>query len=286
MTNDVENNYDKKKLIILRALLIVIGGAIGALALWQYFVYYPELLRREYQIIITVVSALFLAAIFGVSAKPCYRLISGVVSLFMSLARSLGGKGVVAVVAGIFAAVMLGFLLDVIIRMFIEVWAVRLLADILAVAVFSLLLCYAFTKWVASDDSDAADRGARTSNGYLLTATCFSDPRVFTAVDALGNVKVGNSVFQALFMFGTPEAAERLNAVLARGAECIKDGGEFKTEAEYVRGQAELAAAKKLRLVYARSDKPDTADGVCLSSFAPPTEEVIAGFVRTSKDEE
>ena len=75
---NTKREYDKKKLIILRAVLIVIGGAVGATAVWQYFVYFPDVMRSEFKAVFTVVSGVVLAAILGLSAKPFYRLGSGI----------------------------------------------------------------------------------------------------------------------------------------------------------------------------------------------------------------
>lgn len=285
MTNEAAHSYDRKKLIILRAALILIGGAVGGTAVWQYFVNYPELMRREYQIIITVVSACVLAALLGLSAKPFYRLFGSIGAQFAGIARTLGARGVVAVVAGFAAAGMLGFLLDVIIRGHIGVWAVRLLVDILAVCVFAALCCYGFTKWVAADEPEETAAPERACVGYLLTAACFTDDRVFTATDTLCNVKIGKNVFQALCRFGgDSDALARLNAVIERGAaESLKGGDEFVSAEDYARTEIALAAAKRLKLISATADGFPVIDGaIDIGVFAPPSDEIKAKYVKTN----
>lgn len=262
MTDESTHVYDKKKLIILRAALILIGGAVGGTAVWQYFVNYPELMRREFQIIITVVSA-------SIGAQ------------FAGIVRTLGARGVVAVVAGLAAAGMFGFLLDVIIRGYIGVWAVRLLADILAVCLFAVLCCYGFTKWVAADEPEETGAPERECVGYLLTASCFTDERVLTAADTLCNVKISKNVFQALCRFGGDGAAmARLNAVIERGAaESLKGGDDFSNADDYARAEIALAAAKRLKPIVAAADGFPAIDGaVDVAVFAPPTDEVKAKF--------
>lgn len=281
MTDESTHVYDKKKLIILRAALILIGGAVGGTAVWQYFVNYPELMRREFQIIITVVSACVLAALLGLSAKPFYRLFASIGAQFAGIVRTLGARGVVAVVAGLAAVGMLGFLLDVIIRGYIGVWAVRLLADILAVCLFAVLCCYGFTKWVAADEPEETGAPERECVGYLLTASCFTDERVLTAADVLCNVKISKNVFQALCRFGGDgAAAARLNAVIERGAaESLKGGDDFSSADDYVRAEIALAAAKRLKPIVAAADGFPAIDGaVDVAVFAPPTDEVKAKF--------
>ena len=103
MTNE-QQHYDRKKLIILRAALIAIGAALGGTALWQYFVYYPDVIKREFRIVITVVSSAVLALILGLSAKPFYRLGASVADGVRALLSKLGAKGVAAVVLGLIAA--------------------------------------------------------------------------------------------------------------------------------------------------------------------------------------
>lgn len=281
MTNESAHSYDRKKLIILRAVLILIGGAVGGTAVWQYFVYYPELMRREYQIIIIVVSVCLLAALLGVSAKPFYRLFESIGAQFSGILNTLGARGIVAVVAGLAAAGMLGFLLDVIIRGHIGVWAVRLLIDILAVALFAALCCYGFIKWVAADEPDESVAPERECVGYLFTASCFTDDRVYTAADTLCNVKISKNVFQALCRLGGDrEASARLNAVLERGAaESLKSGDEFDTAEDYARAESALAKVKRLKPICAAADGFVGIDGaIDLSVFAPPNETIKAKY--------
>ena len=286
MTIESNNVYDKRKLIILRAALIVIGGVLGGVAVWQYFVYYPELMRREFQIIIIVVSACVLAGILGLSAKPFYRLFSSIGVQLSPVLHTLGVRGVVAVIAGLVASGMLGYLFDIIIREHVQVWAVRILADILVACVFAVLCCFGFTKWVAADEQNDFVAAPRASVGYLLTASCFTDDRVFTAAYTLNNVKVSSYVFQALCILGDGAAIDRLNAVLSVGVVArLRGGDEFGSLDEYIRAESALAKAKRLKLVYADGVKEfEAADGALgLSVFSMPTDAVTAAFRRVGE---
>lgn len=263
MTASDQYEYDRKKLIILRAVLIAIGGAVGGLALWQYFAYFPDFMRREFQIVIIVVTAAVVAAILGLSAKPFYRLGASISELVSNAVARLGGRGVAAVVLGLVGAGALVFLFDVMIRV-IGIWAVRLLLDVLVYVVFAAIGCYGFTKWLSVTDSDDALPPA--DNGYLLTVDCFSDERVTIAADVLINVRVCESAYKALCLFGgDSDAAERLDSLVKSGAVgIVKCNKDFSNKAEYAEIERNIARGKRLRTVGVGEE---TDGGVSLGIF-------------------
>lgn len=246
-----KNMYDKKKLIILRIILVAVGGIIAGTALWQFFVYYPNAMRREFKISVAVVSAVVLAAIFGLSSKPVYRVGARLSGEIVKIGDGLGAKGTVAVVAGLLTAGMVGYLFDVIIREALTVWATRILSDVLVAMIFAALCCWAFTKWIAAPDEFEAARKPMPCVGYLLSASCFFDERVFAAADLLCNVKVSDSVLKALWKFDCgAEALERLKILMDSGAVGeIRCGEDFDTVEDYARAEAALASARRLKIV-------------------------------------
>lgn len=263
MTNE-QQHYDRKKLIILRAALIAIGAALGGTALWQYFAYYPDVVKREFRIVITVVSSAVLALILGLSAKPFYRLGASVADSVRALLSELGAKGVAAVVLGLIAAGAAAYLTDVIIRDFLDIWAVRLLADVLVYLLFAALGCYGFTRWLVAEEDEAVP--PPPDAGYLLAADCFGDDRVLTAADALINVKVREGAYKATCLFGDSDAVKRLDSVVRSGsAKVLRFGKDFADRAEFVALEKRLAQSKRLKYVSTESD----AD-VKLDAFALP----------------
>ena len=276
MTNE-QQHYDRKKLIILRAVLILIGGAVGGTALWQYFEYYPDVVRREFQIVITVVSSAVVALILGLSAKPFYRLGASVGDGVYSVMLRLGAKGVAAGILGLIAAGAFVFVLDVIIRHYVDIWAVRLLSDVLAYIVVAVACCYGFTKWLSTADRVSV-KTPPPDVGYLLSYECFSDERVLTAVSALNNVKVCDGAYKALCLFdGGADAVKRLDA-LARAGEVrfVKTGKDFSTAAECVREEKRVAQSKRLK--YVSLDGNDDGSSVGLNVFSAPSPELASRF--------
>lgn len=265
MTND-QQHYDRKKLIILRAALIAIGAALGGTALWQYFVYYPAAVKREFQIVIIVVSAVVLALILGLSAKPFYRLGASIGESLRSLLVKLGAKGVAAVVLGFIAAGAAAYLTDVMIRDFLDIWAVRLLADVLVYILFAALGCYGFTRWLLAPADECEP--LPPDEGYLLAADCFADDRVLTAASVLINVKVCESAYKAACLYCDAEAVKRLDAVVRNGsATVLRCGKDFTDKEQFVAIEKRLAETKRLKYVSPSSDA-----AVRLDAFVPPTD--------------
>ncbi|MCM1367609.1 MAG: hypothetical protein NC184_02205 [Roseburia sp.] len=266
-----KNVYDKKKLTALRIVLAAVGAVVAGTAFWQFFVYMPDIMRWQFQISVAVVSASILAAIFALSAKPVYRLFSQLSGEIARIISALGAKGTVAVVSGLFAAGMAGYMFDVMIRGALTVWATRILSDVLVAAVFSVLCCRAFVKWVASSDDGEPVRRQAACNGYLLTASCFSDERVFVAADLLCNVKLSDNVLKALWKFDCgAEALERLKILTASGAVSELRGGEFETAEDYASAEAKLAAAHRLKPVELGGTCFPEIGGASLDAFAQP----------------
>lgn len=261
-----KREYDKKKLIILRAVLTVLGGSVCALALWQYFVYYPDVVRSEFKIVITVVSSVFFAAILALSAKPFYRLGAGIGESIIGVANRLGAKGIAAVVLGMFASGVFVFVVDVVMSMLQNIWAVRLLVDVLVYIVFAALCCYAFTKWLTVTTNEPSEDVAPADKGYLITAGCLTDERVLTAVDTLINIRVCEGAYKALCVYyGNADAVKRLDSLVSLGAvTLIRSKAEFAGEAEYTQLEAEAAKSKRLKLI----------DLNGLNAFALPDERV------------
>lgn len=268
MTN---NNYDKIRLVILRALLIIIGGGMGFLALWQYFLFYPDLVRREFQIVITVVSTVLVALIFGLSAKAVYRLVASVAAAARGLKESVGTRGIIAVALGLVVAGGLVTAFDFCIRLVVDIWAVRLLADVLAYILLASLCCLGFSKWL---NAPPKTEKAMPAVGYLIAAECFTDERVLTAVHTLINVKVCDGAYKALCLYGGEKGADGaklMDALIKKGViSVIKTNRTFDDEATYAEIERQLALSKRLKPVSIAA----TEKGIALSIFAPPTDEI------------
>lgn len=277
--------YDKKKLIIIRALLIAIGAGVGATAMWQYFVYYPESVKREIQIVIIVVSGAAFAAILGLSAKPFYRLGAAVIGLFANVGSTLGRRGIIAVLAGLAAAGLAGFLFDVILRSFLDIIAVRVLADALVTVFFAAVCCYGFSKWLTADDVPETSTVRTSCHGYLLTASCFFDDRVFAAADFLCDVKVSTAALKAVWKFGDVAALTRLKAVTESGAvETVKCVTAFEEKSEYAAIERRIADKKLLVLLQTANDIFEPfADGETLDVFAMPTAGLVEKYMLDAK---
>lgn len=249
--------YDKKKLIILRAALIVIGGAVGALALWQYFVYFPDAVSREYQIVITVVSATVFAALLGLSAKAFYRLGASIAESASSFGRRVGARGIAAVVLGFIASGAFAVAVDAVVCKLQDIWAVRLLIDVLAYMVMAAALGYAFSRWLDAS-YDEGEKQPPQCVGYLISAQCFTDGRALVAVKTLINVKVCDGAFKALCLYGGEEglpAAKLLDTLITDGSvTAVRSGDGFSDMNEYLETERATARAKRLKLICPTGD--------------------------------
>lgn len=276
MTN---NSYDKVKLIILRAALVLIGAGLGFLALWQYFLFYPNVVKREYQIVITVVSAALVALMFGLSAKAVYRLISSVATAVIGLKERVGARGIIAVLLGFIVAggIVVGF--DFLIKLVVDIWAVRLLADVLAFILFAAALCVGFTKWMTSPKGEKPQKADAPAVGYLVAAECFSDERVLTAVYTLINVKVLDGAYKALCLYGGDKGADgaRLMDTLVRSGaiSVLNTNKPFDDGKAYEQLEKQVAAAKRLKRISLSGDEKEPA----LSLFSPPSADIVDAVV-------
>lgn len=260
-------NYDKKTLTALRAVLLAVGAAVGYLAIWQYFAYYPDVVRREYQIVITVVCSALCALFLALSAKAFYRLGMSIRQGLLSVGNSMGLRGVIATVLGFSAAgaFVVGF--DVMLRRYLDIWAVRLLTDILVYIVCTAVCCYAFTAWLKANDKQEKSKAAV---GYLVSARCFCDERVITAFSSLINVKVSGGAYQALCLAADEEGLKLLNELIKLGsADVIPTDKQFADVNEYYEYERKLAESKRLKLVAADGD-------LSLGVFTPPTADMKA----------
>lgn len=268
-------NYDKRKLIILRAVLLLLGAGVGALASWQYFEFFPDVVRREYRIMIIVVSSAVVAGLLWLSSKPLYRLGASIAESVGGAAAALGVRGIMGAALGFVAAGACAYVFDVIIRTHWDIWAVRLLTDTLVYILCAVLFCYSFTRWLVQNDAEHTPLPPR--NGYLLKAECFNDDRVLTVAAALPNVKVCDGAFKALCLNNADSrAVERLSLLVNSDAVgVIKCGGSFSTPEEFDELENRYAESKRLRAVCVR---PCGASAVELELFALPTESVKARF--------
>ena len=270
-----EINYDKIKLIILRAALVLVGAGIGFLALWQYFIVYPDVIRREFQIVISVVSSALIALIFGLSAKAVYRLICSIGAATVRLKDSVGARGIVAAVLGLIAAGVPVVVFDVVIRRFVDIWAVRLLTDVLMYILSAVGCCAGFTKWLNITGAEKADGAEKPLKplpavGYLLSAECFTDERVITAVNTLINVKVCDGAYKALCLYneGGSDAARLMDALIKCGKVSVTPGKAFDSAEGYELMERQLASNKRLKHISLKGED------LSLSAFAPPTQEM------------
>lgn len=248
--------------------------------MWQYFVFYPDTMRREFQIVIIVFSAIALAAVMGLSAKPFYKLGASVDEQFTRLASDLGAKGVVAVVSGLVTGGMLTFLFDFLIRGGVTIIAVRVLLDVLVFSALAALFGAAFVKWIARDDGE--EKIEADSRGYLLTASAFFDERVFVAASTLINVKVSSAAFKALWKYGDPAALERLKLIVDCGSiGIVKQSEDFDSADDYAKRESELASGRRLVPVFFACDAfTAPVGGTALDVFASPRGDVRGAFIK------
>lgn len=281
MTN---NSYDKVKLIILRAALVLIGAGLGFLALWQYFTFYPNIVKREYQIVITVVSSALIALMFGLSAKAVYRLISSVATAVGGIKDRMGWRGIIAVALGFSVAggIVVGF--DFLIKRVVDIWAVRLLADILVFIFCAAGLCVGFTKWMTSPKTPKTQKPDAPAVGYLVAAECFSDERVLTAVYTLINVKVIDGAYKALCLYGGEDGyrgARVMDTLVKSGAlSVINTNKPFDDGKAYEQLEKQVADAKRLKRISLNGGDNELALGL----FSPPSADIVDAFTALRDD--
>lgn len=279
-----KNSYDKVKLIILRAALVLIGAGLGFLALWQYFTFYPDVIRREYQIVITVVSAALIALTFGLSAKAVYSLIASVAVAVSGIKDRMGVRGIVAVLLGFFVAggIVVGF--DFLIKLAVNIWAVRLLADILVFILFAAALCVGFTKWMTAPKGAKPQKADAPAVGYLIAAECFADERVLTAVHTLINVKVIDGAYKALCLYGGEDGyrgARVMDTLVKSGAlSVINTDKPFDDGKAYEQLEKQIAASKRLKRISLAGDEKELA----LDLFSAPSADIVNAFTALRED--
>lgn len=278
------NSYDKVKLIILRAVLILIGAGLGFLALWQYFLFYPSVVKREYQIVITVVTAALVALMFGLSAKAVYRLISSVATAVGGLKERVGARGIIAVALGFAVAggIVVGF--DFLIKLAVNIWAVRLLADILAFILCAAGLCVGFTKWMTSPKGEKPQKADAPAVGYLMAAECFTDERVLTAVHTLINVKVIDGAYKALCLYGGDKGADGARVmdklIKSDAISVINTGKPFDDGKAYEQLEKQVAASKRLKRISLDGEEKELALGL----FSAPSADIVDAFTALHDD--
>lgn len=275
--------YDKKILIIVRAALIVFGAAVGALGSWQYFVTYPAIMRKEFQVIVIIVCATVISAVLGFSAKPFYRLGASIKAQIIKVTGTLGAKGITAIVTGLVAAGLIAFLFDVILRESLTVLAVRILIDMLIAIVFAALCCYGFTKFLAAEDTPEEMNMPQAFGGYLLCADCFEDDRVYTACDALINIKVCDRAFEALSRLDLgKDAFDRLKTVIdAKAAALIRMSKDYDGLDGYRAEELKIAAARRLVAV-TDAGGADNLKTISLKAFAMPSEKLMQSYMEAA----
>lgn len=277
--------YDKKILIILRAALIVFGAAVGALGSWQYFVTYPAIMRKEFQVIVIIVCATVISAVLGFSAKPFYRLGSSIKAQIIKVTSTLGAKGITAIVTGLVSAGLIAFLFDVILRESLPMLAVRVLLDTLIAIVFAALCCYGFTKFLAAEDAPEETSMPQSFGGYLLCADCFEDDRVYTACAALINTKVCDKAFEALSRLDLDkDAFERLKTVIdAKAAAIIRMNREYDGLDGYRAEELKIAAARRLVAVTdADIGGAENLKTISPKMFAMPSEKIVQSYTESA----
>ncbi|MDE6029239.1 MAG: hypothetical protein K2F90_02825 [Clostridiales bacterium] len=279
-----KNGYDKVKLIILRAALILIGAGLGYLALWQYFAVYPNVVRREFQIVITVVSSALVALTFGLSAKALYSLISSIAVAVGGLRDRVGVRGIAAVMFGLVLAAGLVIGFDFLIRLVVDIWAVRLLADVLAFILFAAALCVGFTKWLTAPKGEKRQKADAPAVGYLIAAECFADERVLTAAHTLINVKVLDGAYKALCLYGGEDGyrgARVMDTLVKSGAVTVLNvNKQFDDGKAYAQLEKQIASAKRLKLVSIDGGEKQLA----LDAFAQPTQDIINAFTALAEN--
>lgn len=273
-----KNSYDKVKLIILRAALVLTGAGLGFLALWQYFTFYPNVVKREYQIVITVVSSALIALMFGLSAKALYRLISSVAVALGGIKDRMGRRGIIAVLLGFIVAggIVVGF--DFLIKLAVNIWAVRLLADILAFILFAASLCVGFTKWMTSPKGEKPQKADAPAVGYLVAAECFTDERVLTAVHTLINVKVCDGAYKVLCLYGGESGADGarvMDTLIKSGAISVLNVNKpFDDGKAYGELEKQVAASKRLKRISLLGGDNELP----LNLFSPPSADIVDAF--------
>ena len=279
-----KNSYDKVKLIILRAALILIGAGLGFLALWQYFLFYPNVVGREYQIVITVVSAALIALTFGLSAKAVYSLIASIASAVGGIKDRMGPRGIVAVLLGFFVAAGLVVGFDFLIKLAVDIWAVRLLADVLAFILFAAALCVGLTKWMTAPKGAKRQKADAPAVGYLVAAECFSDERVLTAVHTLINVKVIDGAYKALCLYGGEDGyrgARVMDTLVKSGAiSVINTDKPFDDGKAYEQLEKQIAASKRLKRISLKGDEKEPT----LDLFSAPSADIVNAFTALRED--
>lgn len=277
--------YERKILIILRAALIVVGAAVVGTSVWQYFVYYPDVIKSELQIVVILVSAAVGAALLGLSAKPFYRLGASIGAQFSAIFIRLGAKGVAAIIGGLALGAGVGAAFYFSLKSVITILSVLVLSDILVTAAAAAIFCALFSYLATKKQS--GEKKAIVYRGYFLCASCFFDDRVFVAAETLDKARVSDGAFKAILKYGDAHALARLKAVSesdrAVFVRCDFEAcDDPKSFCEYEREYAKRNRLKAVDLQGTPLSKPADAS---LTAFCVPSREAVDAFSEKETDE-
>lgn len=259
----VDDEVNKKALLITRLVMFIVGATVGALAMWQFSIYYPNLVKAPLNIVYITVCSVACAFLLALSSKPIYQVFLAIMSMVKRFFESRPlAENIAGTIGFVFGGVC-GYLFEFALRVGLTVVAVRVLIEIIIGILLAFLFGYVaiyFVRAKKARDAARAENVLPTSKfvGYVITSGAFKSENLNKAATMFINVKVlpqtVNALIDGVKTEDGVEALKRFESVrqLFGNIECKKETDELAAVKA-------IAQSKNLRIIASAEEKIDNA---------------------------
>lgn len=184
-----EKKVNRNLLLIFRIVCASVGAAIGVLAIWQVFAANPNLVNNTgLRVVFYIACGAVPSALLLLTAKPLLLAVLVFSDRMKSALKDVKASYVACLVIGLAIGLMVGIGCEYLMRLFLNIAAIRIMLDVIISALvtyFAIMLFLHFVEKAEIAQTDSAQQEEEQLNytgesGYLLSGSSFSSDRIVT----------------------------------------------------------------------------------------------------------
>lgn len=263
--------YNKIILLSLKILLFIAGFSVGIMIVWQIFEQYPDAAGDALKVVFYIVSGIVPAVILFLSAKPLYFLLHGAGTKIISKLQGVKGENAAGVILCLVLGLILGYLCDIVLSLFISILALRIVIDFfigLFVMYGALVMFYKLINASAKERADE-DNEDVPFGGYIFTKKALENEKTIFLIEKWlsGNMYILNSAVISLLESEDERGKETYENIISLKEKklltpCLE--GETGQENELIMKFAAKNNLKIITLNEEESKNYDDFEGVVL----------------------
>jgi len=168
-------------MILLRVALLIIGGGLGAIAMWQGLQAMQVEFAPVWQVFFYLAAVILLGGVFSLSAPVARIAFIKISAFFKKRFKSFKAVDIAGIASGLVVGLAFALIIEFTFVLFLPILAIRIIIAIIIGITVAFVTAIAISTWISKGQEKSIDEKRKGAyKGFLLTENALAHPQIIS----------------------------------------------------------------------------------------------------------